>query len=131
MRLIPPLLLLLLLAACASRVDTPSPVLTPKPFPNTPEGRGAALFAGKGRCATCHALSPDTVIVGPSLAGIASRAATRLENRTAEQYIEESILNPDAYRPPGFENQQMDTSLAKLLTVDEVGDLVAYLMTLE
>lgn len=130
MRLLP-LLLLLLLAACASPAATPAPPLTPRPDPNTSEGRGAALFAGKGRCATCHALSPDTVIVGPSLAGIANRAATRVEGRTAEQYIEESILNPDAYRPPGFESQQMDTSLAKLLTVDEVEELVAYLMTLE
>jgi mono/diheme cytochrome c family protein len=124
------LLLVLLLTACAASA-APTPAATPGLDPATPEGQGAALFAGKGRCATCHSLSGDTVIVGPSLAGIATRAETRIEGLSAAEYIEESILRPDLYRPPGFENQQMDTSLAKTLTVEEVEALVAYLMTLK
>lgn len=89
------------------------------------------MFSGKGRCATCHSLSPDTVIVGPSLAGIATRAASRESGLTAAEYLEESILLPDKIKVPGFENMQMDTSLAKILTFDEISDLVAYLLTLK
>ena len=89
------------------------------------------LFSGKGRCATCHSLAPGTVIVGPSLAGIAGRAEGREAGLSASDYIEESILLPDKFKVSGFENAQMDTSLAKTLTTDEISDLVAYLLTLK
>ncbi len=124
-------LLGLFLAAC--NAPTPTAALTPTPAfpPGSLEAEGSALFSGKGRCAACHSLSSDTVIVGPSLAGVATHAKTRIEGLTASEYLEESILRPDAYRPPGFENEQMDTSLAKQLTVDEVEALVAFLLTLK
>jgi hypothetical protein len=124
-------LLLLFLVACSSGTSAPTASPTPAFATGSPEAAGAALFAGKGRCATCHSLSSDTVIVGPSLAGIATHAESRIEGVTAADYLEESILRPDAYRPPGFENEQMDTSLAKQLTVEEVESLVAYLLTLK
>lgn len=118
-----------LLAACAGEPPTPTPV--PTLDPDSPAGRGAALFSGDGRCAACHALAPDTIIIGPSLDGIATTAASRVPGLSAAEYLEESIIRPDAYKSPGFENAQMDTSLAKALTVDQVDDLVAFLLTLE
>jgi mono/diheme cytochrome c family protein len=124
-------LLLLFLAACGARQTEPAPVPTATFENGSPEAQGAALFAGKGRCAACHSLAADTVIVGPSLAGIATTAEHRIEGLSAAEYIEESILRPDTYRPPGFEDEQMDTSLAKQLTIEEVEALVAYLMTLK
>jgi mono/diheme cytochrome c family protein len=122
-------LLLLFLVSCSGATPTDAPPPTPAFAEGSLEAQGVALFAGKGRCAACHSLSPDTVIVGPSLAGIATTAATRIEGLSAEEYIEESILRPDMFRPAGFENEQMDTSLAKQLTIEEVEALVAYLMT--
>lgn len=119
---------LLVVAGCGANSGPTAP---PTLDPNTPEGRGFVLFAGKGRCATCHARSGDTVILGPSLAGIANRAAEREAGVSAADYIEESILNPDKIKPPGFESVQMDISLAKTLTGDEIADLVAYLLTLK
>lgn len=89
------------------------------------------LFSGAGRCATCHAITEGTTIVGPSLAGIASRAATRVSGLDAAGYIEESILRPDRFKAPGFENVQMDATLGKTLTSEQVTDLVAYLLTLK
>jgi cytochrome c2 len=121
-------LLILVLSACGgSSNSTPTPAFAP----DSAEGRGAALFSGKGRCATCHSLSAGTTIVGPALAGIAGRAAERIPGVKAADYLEESILRPDKYKVPGFELAVMDASLAKTLTTDEISDLVAYMLTLK
>lgn len=121
------LLVLLALSGCGGAAAQPEVAVFP---PDSAEARGAALFRGEGRCATCHALSPGTVIVGPSLAGIADVAAERRPGMSAAAYLEQSILDPDAYRPPGFEEDQMDTTLGKTLTVQQLDDIVAYLLTL-
>ncbi|MCB9172555.1 MAG: cytochrome c [Ardenticatenales bacterium] len=118
----------LLLAACGSGANS---VATPTPSLSAEAAQGQALFQGKGRCATCHALSPETIIVGPSLAGIATHAASRVAGLSAAEYLEASILFPDSYIVPGFENQQMPTTLAKELSVPEVEALVAYMLTLD
>jgi nitric oxide reductase subunit C len=120
-------LLIVLLSACSSSAATPTPAFPP----DSPEGRGAALYSGKGRCATCHSLSAGTTIVGPSLAGIAGRAAERIPGMKAADYLEDSILRPDKYKVPGFELAVMDASLAKTLTTDEINDLVAFMLTLK
>jgi cytochrome c2 len=122
------MLVLVLLVGCTT---APTPTPTPAFSSDSAEGRGFALFSGKGRCATCHSLSPDTVLVGPSLAGIASRAETRESGLSAADYLEESILLPDKVKAPGFEKVQMDMTLAKALTIDEIADIVAYLLTLK
>ena len=122
-----PFVLALLVGCSSAPTATPTPAFSP----NSPEGRGFALFSGKGRCPTCHSLSPETVLVGPSLAGIASRAATREPGLSAPDYIEESILLPDKFKAPGFEKVQMDMTLAKTLTIDEIADIVAYLLTVK
>ena len=124
-------LCLLMLVGCRAEDTSTTAPVSPTLNPNSAAGRGAILFSGKGRCATCHALAEGTIIVGPSLAGIATRAGNRVENLSTSDYLTESIIRPDAYRPPGFEERQMDSSLAKVLTIDEVNDLVAFLMTLE
>lgn len=121
------LLLLLLLGLAACRQTSSPP---PTPDPATPAGRGAALYTGKGRCHICHALEPGDVVVGPSLAGIAATAAERQSNLDAETYLRQSILQPDAYKPPGFEHLAMDPTLAEQLSSQEIDDLVAYMLTL-
>ncbi|MGH2544229.1 MAG: c-type cytochrome [Ardenticatenaceae bacterium] len=129
-RTVPLLLLIWFVTACASS-GSPTATVTPRAELSGAAAHGAELFQGKGRCATCHALSPNTVIVGPSLAGIATRAESRVEGLSARDYLEESIISPDAYKAPGFEEQQMPTTLARELTVEEVEALVAYLLTLQ
>jgi len=81
-------------------------------------------------CATCHALSPDTIIVGPSLAGVASRAGSRAPGADARQYLELSILKPDAYIVTGF-SDVMPRDFGKKLTGEELDALVAFLLILE
>lgn len=82
-------------------------------------------------CRICHSLQPGVVIVGPSLAGIATRAATRVPGMSAEEYIRQSILEPDAYVVPGFPAGQMVQNLGEILTPEQIDDLVAFLMTLK
>lgn len=89
---------------------------------------GKRLFSR--HCASCHATEPETVIVGPSLAGIAGRAETRVDGLAAREYIELSIVRPDAYLVEGFDDV-MPANLGKRLTGEELDALVAYLLTVE
>lgn len=109
-----------------SPTAAPDPQLSPEEAAQVAEGK--RLFSR--HCASCHAVEPETVIVGPSLAGIAGRAATRVDGLTAEEYIEISILQPGAYLVEGFDDV-MPANLGKRLTGDELDALVAYLLTLE
>ncbi len=113
----------LCLAAC-SAAATPVPTPTPDPFIL----QGQAVF--NARCATCHALVPDTIIIGPSLYGVATRAETRVEGQSAEEYITMSVLRPGDYVVEGF-NNVMITNLAKEVTSEEMNALIAFLMTLK
>ncbi|MBI3164319.1 MAG: cytochrome c [Anaerolineales bacterium] len=113
----------LLLSACAkAATPVPTPTLDPIAL------QGQAVF--NARCATCHALVPDTIIIGPSLYGIATTAETRVEGQGAEEYITMSVLRPGDYVVEGF-NNVMITNLAKELTSEDLDALIAFLMTLK
>jgi len=114
---------LMLMAAC--RGETP---IEPTPSLDPLAAKGKQIF--NQNCATCHALSPDTIIVGPSLAGIASRAGSRLPDTDARQYLGLSILKPDAYLVTGF-SDTMPRDFGKKLTGEELDALVAFLLTLK
>lgn len=100
--------------------------------------RGEALYhqttigpnAAPG-CATCHSLDPGKTLVGPSHAGIATRAASAVPGKSAEDYLRESIVTPDAHVTEGFTAGIMYQNYGKDLTEQEINDLVAYLMTLK
>jgi len=110
----------ILLAACSTSDAQPVPTLTPE------QQQGQTVF--NLRCAQCHATVPDTIVIGPSLNGIATRAATRVEGYSAEEYIERSILIPDFYLVEGFADT-MPTNFGKELTSEELSALVSYVMT--
>ena len=90
----------------------------------------AALGSAAG-CKTCHSLEPGVIVIGPSLAGIGGSAGTRVENITAEDYIKESIMKPDAYLVEGFPSGVMPSSYGSQLSTEEVDSLVSYLLTLK
>ncbi|MBE0671973.1 MAG: cytochrome c, partial [Anaerolineales bacterium] len=90
--------------------------------------QGQQVF--NARCATCHALVPDTIIIGPSLAGVATRAETRVKGQTAEEYLQLSVLRPGDYVVEGF-NNIMITNLAKELTNEDMNALMAFLLSLK
>jgi len=108
-----------LLTACSAE---PTPTLTPF------EQLGQSVYTV--RCAQCHVLVPDTILIGPSLAGIATRAGSRVPGYDAQAYIEMSILSPQEYLVEGFPDT-MPTDLARELTSEEFDAIVAFLMTLK
>jgi mono/diheme cytochrome c family protein len=82
-----------------------------------------AVTGTQAGCITCHSLTPDETIVGPSMAGIASRGD--------EAYIRESILNPDASLVDGFPAGTMPQVWADELSAEQLDQIVAYLLTLK
>ena len=82
-------------------------------------------------CITCHSLEPDVVIVGPSQAGLATRAESRVPGMTAAEYIHQSIVEPNAYVVEGFAEGLMYQNYATDLTEQEINDIVAYTLTLK
>src|SRR5690606_31432873 len=121
----------LLMIGVAGCSGASGPVATSTPTLEPAAARGKDLFGRPpAQCATCHSLTPETVIIGPSLAGIATRAESRMDGLDARQYIELSILKPDAYLVEGFPNT-MPSDFGKKLTSEELNDLVAYLLTLK
>jgi len=90
---------------------------------------GEQVFTGKGACSACHSLDPGIQTVGPTLAGIASRAATRKPGYSAEMYLTESIVSPDAYIVEGFQGGIMPANYSQQLSEQQLADVVAFLMT--
>lgn len=100
--------------------------------------RGRALAEGALGCATCHALTP----VGPAWAaagdqpGLAERAALRFGQAdyggtatTAEQYLLESVVQPGAYIVPNFPEGVMPSDFGNRVTVQQMADLLAYMLS--
>ena len=83
----------------------------------------SAVIGTQAGCITCHSLTPDETIVGPSMAGIASRGD--------EAYIRESILEPDASLVDGFPAGTMPQVWADELSAEQLDQIVAYLLTLK
>jgi hypothetical protein len=71
------------------------------------------------------------VIVGPSQAGLATRAQSRVAGMSAADYIHQSIVEPNAYVVEGFAEGLMYQFYGEDLTEQEINDLVAYTLTLE
>lgn len=80
-------------------------------------------------CNTCHSLEADVVIVGPSHAGIAARAETAVEGMTAEEYLHDSIVNPDAHVTEGYTAGVMYQNYGAEIPEPQINDLVAFLLT--
>ncbi|MBE7531629.1 MAG: cytochrome c [Chloroflexi bacterium] len=81
-------------------------------------------------CGSCHSTIPETVIVGPSLAGIASRAETRKPGQDGRTYLYTAILQPGDFLVDGY-SDLMPATFGKQLTGEDLDAVVAYLLTLE
>ncbi len=93
---------------------------------------GEELFAlkaigGSAGCVTCHSLTPDHVLVGPSLAGVADRAGGRVEGMNADQYLRRSIVAPADYVVGTFDADKMPSNYADILSDEQLDALVSYL----
>lgn len=121
------LILLIALAGCGGSDSSPDPPTTVRPGQDLFEER---ILGPNPGCITCHSMDPDTTLVGPSIAGVATRAGSRVAGQNADDYLRESILNPSAFVVPGFDDGKMPTDLGEVLSSGEVEALVGYLLGL-
>ena len=100
----------------------------PTELPDGDANAGAAIYAGKGICFTCHSLD-GSALIGPSFKGIFGRAE-HLEGgeeiTVDEDYLYESIKSPNTKVVKGFAPSMPTMPLSD----QEVADLIAYLKTL-
>lgn len=94
--------------------------------------RGEDIFKhginGSPPCTSCHALQPGGFSLGPVLAGIAARAGQRVPGLSAEAYLHQSIIEPEAFVAPGF-RPIMYPQYADHFSEQDIADLIAFLMT--
>ncbi len=100
----------------ASTTGSPPPGSKTPPAAPSPAAlaQGKAVFANNG-CAACHTLSAAgaTGTVGPNLDHLAADAKTANRGSLA-QYVQESIVSPNAYIRPGYPSGVMPTTFAQL-----------------
>lgn len=145
--LVPMLSVLLLLAlACGGAAaptvpptetkptSPPTPVDTPTTAPVDGPGEedGEAIFTGLGLCATCHTIEEvATGLVGPDLTHIGTDAGTRKPGVSAEDYIRESIREPEDFVAEGVERATagvMTSAITANLTDGQLDALVEFLL---
>ncbi len=125
--------------APAEPTSTPIPTLTPVPEVVGDPEKGQEIFENGGaneasadlgaRCAGCHTLdgSDEKTHNGPDLLGISDRGGETVPGLSAAQYIHQSIMDPRAYVVEGY--SYMSAGASRLLSDQEVADLVAFLLT--
>jgi len=110
-----------------------------KELPTGDPANGEALSLSLG-CQACHVTTPTGPAWPPSgdQPGIGERAATRIAQpdytgkaATPEQYLFESIAQPNAFIVSGFAEGVMPGNYAETLTDQDMADLIAYLLTVK
>jgi cytochrome c len=133
---------LLLITACGSVMGSTVTQLVPTATAQTAlltgnAERGRAIFNGEKKieafvpCSTCHYETRHQFPrLGPDMAGVAERAATRVPGMSAADYLRLSIREPDAHVVDRYPASTMNPGYAERLTDENVEDLVAFMMTL-
>lgn len=127
-----------------SRPDEDPQGTTPVESGDDPRAKGEEVFrTASPSCNSCHSTQPGVNMAGPSLAGVATRAAELLaseeyegEATDVEGYIREAIVAPSAYLVPGAMYSAGGTSFmpsgySDSLSEEEIDQLTAYLATLK
>lgn len=78
-----------------------------------------------GQCAGCHGAQDGA---GPALPGMGTRAATRVEGMSVEDYLYEAIVDPGVHLVEGFSNI-MPGDYGDSLSEQEIQGLIAYILT--
>jgi len=105
----------------------------PAPAGSGDAAAGEKLFkeAAQPPCLTCHSLEAGARLIGPALAGIGSAAGNMVSGLSAEAYLRQSIVEPNAYVVEGFSANLMPATYATDLSEQQVNDLVAFMLSLK
>jgi mono/diheme cytochrome c family protein len=88
---------------------------------------GEQIFTAAG-CAGCHTFGPagSNGTIGPDLDDLQAAATKYAKGQTPEEYVRESIVQPDAFLVPGFGNAM--PSFEGRLTDEQIQTLTDYLL---
>ncbi len=85
----------------------------------------AMVVGGKAGCASCHSIEAGVDGIGPSLAGVGARAATRVSGMAGDAYLRQSITDPNAHVVEGYNAGVMPQGFD--LSEAQIDSLVEYL----
>jgi mono/diheme cytochrome c family protein len=97
--------------------------------PRDPE----VLFNQVLGCMGCHNLDQAQTAtnrgpIGPHLGNLATNAATRVPGQSAEEYVYESIVEPNVYIVEGYPSGIMPQNYDQLMSEEEIQLMVAWLL---
>jgi len=112
--------------------STPAPTSTPQPL----EGAEPEELLLSGGCISCHKIGAlgEAHKVGPDLSSIGLLAGEPLQGMSLEEYLRQSIVDPNAVVAPNCPNGAclpniMPRDYATRLNSQQIEILVAYLLT--
>ena len=91
--------------------------------------RGEQL-ALQNACIGCHALDPNATMTGPTWHNIGNTAVGRVPDLSPAAYLHHSIIKPSEYVVPNYVDGVMPKTYEQTLSIQDQGDLVAYLLSL-
>ena len=86
------------------------------------------MRAGGVKCSECHTLEEQGAGQIVSLASLSEQAAERVEGMSAEAYVRQSILDPNAHLIDGSSRSAMPANYGEILSDEEIDNLVAFLL---
>jgi cytochrome c551/c552 len=111
--------------------DIPDPTQTPAAasvLAITATGDRTTLLDQFG-CLGCHSRTPGEILVGPPFVAALLRQAAAERGMSAEAYVMEAIVNPQAVERGDFLKATMPTDYGERLTAGQLTALVTYLLT--
>jgi cytochrome c oxidase subunit 2 len=95
-----------------------------------PTAAGREIFTTGAGCNACHTLADANASaeVGPNLDELPDVAGKREKGTSAEDYVRQSILDPQAFVVKGFPANTMPKNFGDQLTPEEIDTLVQYLL---
>jgi cytochrome c553 len=92
---------------------------------------GGELMASKGLCVTCHTIGKSGALRFPDLAGVATRAQSRIPGLSDVEYLAQSMYEPEKFIVPGFNPGMPVINKPPIgLTDQEILCVMAFLQTL-
>jgi cytochrome c5 len=108
--------------------QVPTPLVAFDPGDPASVGRAKVVEYG---CTGCHAFPGlSEAVTGPNQAGLVTRAEGVPGYESAEDFIRESILDPNAVLAEGFNADVMPQNFGELISEEDLDSIIAYLLTL-
>ena len=90
---------------------------------------GKDVFFGKGTCALCHTIGGKGERC-PDLAGVGSRASTRVDGLAGPEYLAQSLYQPNSYVVDGYQPTMPAINRPPIgITDREIVAIVAFLQS--